>query len=65
MFPSYRSKLFNGRNKSTDCFLYNENIGYKWDIMNRERLKIVIKTDVCIFGTTQQNGWYWHGITYQ
>ena len=53
MFPSYTSKLFNGRNKSTDCFLYNENIGYKWDIMNRERLMIVIKTDVCIFGTTQ------------
>ena len=53
MFPSYKSKLFNGRNKSTDYFLYNENIGYKWDIMNRERLMIVIKTDVCIFGTTQ------------
>ena len=63
MFPSYGSKSINWKNKSTDCFLYNENIVYKWAIMNRERLIIITETDVCIFGTTRKNCWYWHSVT--
>ena len=60
MFPSYGSKSLNWKNKSTDCFLYNENIVYKWVIMNR-----VIATHACIFGTIRGNSWYCHSITYQ
>ena len=65
MFPSYGSKSLNWKNKSTDCFLYDENIVYKWVIMNRERLIIVTASDACIFGTIWWNSWYCHSITYQ